>query len=192
MNDTRYGLTAGVYTTDEARAHGAAGARQRRQRVLELLRPRQPAPALVGSGDSGVGADAVALRHPGLHAAAAPGTCASLERRPRRRRRRRAWRCSTWTARCSPATATCCGASSSWTRACSTRGISPRATRDMAARYAAGTVAPRSSPRFYVGTLAGRSAGCNGSRCASASCSDDRAAHSRRGVRAGGRASPRR
>ena len=69
MNDTRYGLTAGVYTRDEAARARAAGAGERRQRVLELLRPRQPAPALVGLWRFGRRPDAVDLRHPGLHPA---------------------------------------------------------------------------------------------------------------------------
>ena len=46
MNDTRYGLTAGVFTPDEARARALLSQVQRRQRLLELLRPRQPAPAV--------------------------------------------------------------------------------------------------------------------------------------------------
>ena len=37
MNDTRYGLTAGVYTPDEAQRARTAGAGQGRQRLLELL-----------------------------------------------------------------------------------------------------------------------------------------------------------
>ena len=50
MNDTHYGLTAGVYTPRRsARAANAARAGQRRQRLLELLRPREPAPAVVGA-----------------------------------------------------------------------------------------------------------------------------------------------
>ena len=48
MNDTRYG--------------------QHRQRVLELLRPGQPAPALERVWRFGCGFDAVDLRHPDLHA----------------------------------------------------------------------------------------------------------------------------
>ena len=47
MNDTDYGLTAGVYTRDE-RARRAPRAGQRRLRLLELLRPGEPAPAVVG------------------------------------------------------------------------------------------------------------------------------------------------
>ena len=68
MNDTEYGLTAGVYTTDEARARGNPRAGARRQRLLELLRSREPAPALVGRQAFGNGAHAVDLRHPGVHA----------------------------------------------------------------------------------------------------------------------------
>ena len=47
MNDTEYGLTAGVYTPDEARARHPR-ARQVGLGVLELLRPREPAAAVVG------------------------------------------------------------------------------------------------------------------------------------------------
>ena len=71
MNDTDYGLTAGVYT----RRRGSARAKHPRRRcdagtrLLELLRPRQPAPAVVGRGALGHRLDAVDLRHPGLHAA---------------------------------------------------------------------------------------------------------------------------
>jgi acyl-CoA reductase-like NAD-dependent aldehyde dehydrogenase len=57
MNDTRYGLTAGVYTPDEARARSCAVAGECRQRVLELLRPREPAPALERCGRLGRGPD---------------------------------------------------------------------------------------------------------------------------------------
>ena len=85
MNDTRYGLTAGVYTRDEARARDAARPRQRRQRLLELLRPRQPAPAVVGPRRLGRRRDAVDLRHPDVHAAArlapAVGVSGVAERR---------------------------------------------------------------------------------------------------------------
>jgi delta 1-pyrroline-5-carboxylate dehydrogenase len=67
MNDTDYGLTAGVYTRDEARARQVlAGAR--RLGLLELLRPREPAPAVVRRGRFGRRPHAVDLRHPDVHA----------------------------------------------------------------------------------------------------------------------------
>ncbi len=44
MNDTRYGLTAGVYTLDQAPA-ATVGPSERWHGVLELLGPRQPAPS---------------------------------------------------------------------------------------------------------------------------------------------------
>ncbi len=69
MNDTEYGLTAGVYTPRcEARAE-APGAGARGQRLLELLRPRQPAAAVVGRRALGHRAHAVDVRHPDVHAA---------------------------------------------------------------------------------------------------------------------------
>ena len=46
MNDTEYGLTAGVYTTRPRAGRGHPGPGRRRQRLLELLRPGQPPPAL--------------------------------------------------------------------------------------------------------------------------------------------------
>ena len=82
MNDTRYGLTAGVYTRDESPGARAAGAGERRQRLLELLRPRQPAAALVGPRRFGRGPDAVHLRHPGLHAAQGLASAQPLTDRP--------------------------------------------------------------------------------------------------------------
>ena len=69
MNDTEYGLTAGVYTpTRSARAKILAQVR-RGQRLLELLRPREPAPAVVGRRALGHRAHAVDVRHPDVHAA---------------------------------------------------------------------------------------------------------------------------
>jgi acyl-CoA reductase-like NAD-dependent aldehyde dehydrogenase len=54
MNDTDYGLTAGVYTTmRSARARSSRSAC--RQRLLELLRSRQPAAAVVGRRPLGIG-----------------------------------------------------------------------------------------------------------------------------------------
>ena len=49
MNDTEYGLTAGVYTGDDARAQKILARRERGVRLLELLRPREPAAAVVGA-----------------------------------------------------------------------------------------------------------------------------------------------
>ena len=46
MNDTEYGLTAGVYSRDRARAEAMLEPGGRRQRVLELLRSGQPPAAL--------------------------------------------------------------------------------------------------------------------------------------------------
>ena len=68
MNDTRYGLTAGVYTRDEARAADCSR-ESSGQRVLELLRPREPAPALDGRRRFGHRPHAVDLRNPDVHAA---------------------------------------------------------------------------------------------------------------------------
>ncbi len=69
MNDTEYGLTAGVYTADEKRARSILRAGQCRHRLLELLRPREPAAALVGRQALRHRTDAVDLRHPDVHAA---------------------------------------------------------------------------------------------------------------------------
>ena len=62
--------------------------------------------------------------------------------------------CSTWTTRCSVATATCCGATSSWRKACLTEGFRAR-NRHMAAAYTAGSVTPADYCNFYASTLAG-------------------------------------
>ena len=64
------------------RAPGArvAGPRQRRQRVLELLRPRQSAPALVGAWRLGPGPDAVHAWHPDLHAPEGLAPAAAMTR----------------------------------------------------------------------------------------------------------------
>ena len=53
MNDTAYGLTAGVYSprSRARRAHPRALAQ--RLGLLELLRPREPAPAVVRRGPLG-------------------------------------------------------------------------------------------------------------------------------------------
>ena len=61
MNDTEYGLTAGVYSADEARARRVLGAGRRRIGLLELLRSGEPAPAVVGPGPLGHRLDAVDL-----------------------------------------------------------------------------------------------------------------------------------
>ncbi len=68
MNDTEYGLTAGVYTADAQAREGASCARSRGQRLLELLRPREPAAAVVRRQALGHRAHAVDLRHPDVHA----------------------------------------------------------------------------------------------------------------------------
>ena len=47
MNDTEYGLTAGVYTRDERRAKRILAQVRCGVGVLELLRPREPAAAVV-------------------------------------------------------------------------------------------------------------------------------------------------
>ena len=68
MNDTEYGLTAGVYTQGRAAREEDPRAGRRRQRLLELLRPREPAAAVVGRRALGHRPHAVDLRHPDLHA----------------------------------------------------------------------------------------------------------------------------
>ena len=75
-----------VHARRGARARSCCAQRQRRQRLLELLRPRQPAPALVGPRPLGHRRHAVDLRHPGLHAAEglAPALGLSAEVRQRR------------------------------------------------------------------------------------------------------------
>ena len=69
MNDTEYGLTAGVYTRDAKRARKILARVQCRQRLLELLRSREPAPAVVGRQAFGHRPHAVDVRHPDVHAA---------------------------------------------------------------------------------------------------------------------------
>ena len=70
MNDTRYGLTAGVYTRGRgARARACSRRSHAGSGLLELLRSRQPAPAVVGLRRFGRRRHAVDLRHPDLHAA---------------------------------------------------------------------------------------------------------------------------
>ena len=68
MNDTDYGLTAGVYTHDEARARRLLARVACRVGLLELLRPRQPAAALERPRAFGHRAYAVDLRHRDFHA----------------------------------------------------------------------------------------------------------------------------
>ena len=82
MNDSRYGLTAGVYTKRRNQGARAAGSRQRRQRVLELLRPRQPATAMVGLRRLGHRPDPVDRGHPDLHAAQGLASPTTLMPRP--------------------------------------------------------------------------------------------------------------
>ena len=69
MNDTEYGLTAGVYTHDPSAREEDPGAGARRQRLLELLRPREPAAAVVRRRPLRHRPHAVDLRHPDVHAA---------------------------------------------------------------------------------------------------------------------------
>ena len=69
MNDTEYGLTAGVYTPDRgARAkHPRAASTPARVywNCCDRVSPRLP---WSGVGHSGIGLDAVDLRHPDVHA----------------------------------------------------------------------------------------------------------------------------
>ena len=67
MNDSVYGLTAGVYTRDEARRTQHPRATARRIGVLELLRPRQSTPALGRRRPFGHRAHAVDVRHRDVH-----------------------------------------------------------------------------------------------------------------------------
>ena len=70
MNDTRYGLTAGMYTRDEARAAkllARVNAGSVYWNCCDRVSPRLP---WSGHGDSGVGVTLVDLRNPGVHAAA--------------------------------------------------------------------------------------------------------------------------
>ena len=67
MNDTEYGLTAGVYTAD-ARGTGPPRAGAGGLGLLELLRSREPAAAVVGRRALRHRAHAVDLRHPDVHA----------------------------------------------------------------------------------------------------------------------------
>ena len=69
MNDTEYGLTAGVYTVDEQRAKSNTVAASRRLGVLELLRPGQPTTAVERRRPFGCRTDLIDLRHRNIHAA---------------------------------------------------------------------------------------------------------------------------
>ena len=153
MNDTRYGLTAGVYTQGRGEGARAAGARQRRQRVLELLRPRQPAAAVVGLWRLGHRPDAVDARHPDLHAPQGLAPSASLTVMPR------------------PLPLTLFDLDHTlldgdsdvlWCDFLMQRGELDRAVFEprnqrMERDYRAGTVSPQAFCEFYVSTLAGRS-----------------------------------
>ena len=68
MNDTEYGLTAGVYTQRRSARAPHPVARRRGQRLLELLRSREPAAAVVGRQAFGHRAHAVDVWHPDVHA----------------------------------------------------------------------------------------------------------------------------
>ena len=153
MNDTRYGLTAGVYTRDEARAARTAGARQCRQRLLELLRPRQPAPALVGAWATRASASTLStLRHLDLHPAEGVAPAPALSA-------------------AAPALAlfdldgTLLDGDTDqlWCEFLMAEGVLDRAdfaakNRSIAERYAAGTVTPAEYCAFYAST-AGRALG---------------------------------
>ena len=105
MNDTRYGLTAGVYTRDEARAAkllAQVNAGSVYWNCCDRVSPRLP---WSGHGDSGVGVTLSTLRHPDLHAAEGLAPAQPLSDCPRSR-------CSISTGRCSTATPTSSGASS--------------------------------------------------------------------------------
>ena len=157
MNDTRYGLTAGVYTRDEARAAKLLGAGQRRQRLLELLRPRQPAPAVVGPRRLRRRRDAVDLRHPGLHAAARLAPALGLS-------------ADVSTPAAAPRLAlfdldgTLLAGDTDvlWCDFLIDEGVLDRETfaaanRDIADRYGRGEITPAEFAAFYAATLAGRS-----------------------------------
>jgi acyl-CoA reductase-like NAD-dependent aldehyde dehydrogenase len=68
MNDTPYGLTAGIYTREPQESAAGARADALRLGVLELLRPREPAPALVRGRPLRHRPHAFHLRHRGVHA----------------------------------------------------------------------------------------------------------------------------
>jgi HAD superfamily hydrolase (TIGR01490 family) len=157
MNDTRYGLTAGVYTRDEARAAkllARVNAGSVYWNCCDRVSPRLP---WSGHGDSGVG---VTLSTYGIQAFTrrAPGTCARLERRPRatasaaaaaagavrprRHAARRRHRCPV-------------------VRVPDRRGRSRprdlrREEREVADRYGRGEITPAEFAGFYAATLAGR------------------------------------
>jgi len=68
MNDTEYGLTAGVYSRDEKTRQAHSEARRCRHGLLELLRPGEPPAAVVGRQTFGDRPDVVDVRHPDVHA----------------------------------------------------------------------------------------------------------------------------
>jgi acyl-CoA reductase-like NAD-dependent aldehyde dehydrogenase len=82
MNDTEYGLTASVYTTDAKRARRIMD-RLTPQRLLELLRSGEPPLAVVGCRPFGDRAHIVDVRHPDVHAAEGVAFAGRLS--PRRR-----------------------------------------------------------------------------------------------------------
>ena len=82
MNDTDYGLTAGVYTHGRERARRILCAGDAGLGLLELLRPRQPAAAVVGRRALGHRPDAVDLRHPDVHAAEGLAPARARDQRP--------------------------------------------------------------------------------------------------------------
>ena len=69
MNDTEYGLTAGVYTKDEQRARSLLSQLRAGFGLLELLRPRQPPASLERARALRGGTYAIDLRHRDIHAA---------------------------------------------------------------------------------------------------------------------------
>ena len=79
--DERHALRPDGGRVHARRSDGAraAGAGQRRHGLLELLRPRQPAAAVVGPRRFGHRPDAVDPRHPGLHAAQGLAPAPALE-----------------------------------------------------------------------------------------------------------------
>ncbi len=79
MNDTEYGLTAGVYTRDERRAKRILAQVQRGVGVLELLRPREPAAAVVRRRALGHRPHAVDLRHRRRSRGRRRGICAARD-----------------------------------------------------------------------------------------------------------------
>ena len=77
MNDTEYGLTAGVYSPRREAREEILKQRRRGHGLLELLRSREPAAAVVRRQAFRHRPHAVDLRHPDLHA---PEGVASAQR----------------------------------------------------------------------------------------------------------------